>query len=67
MYVHVYVNGFLEGPLILRRNEGRGMKVLISECDVFPSIHVAWYYSDNDFVIPTFDFIACSSVPCVTL
>ena len=42
------------------------MKVLISECDVFPSIHVAWYYSDNDYVIPTFDFIACSSA-CVTL
>ena len=23
---------------------------------------VAWYYGDNDFIIRTFDFIACSDV-----
>ena len=22
--------------------------------------HIAWYYGDNDFIIPTFDFIARS-------
>ena len=26
---------------------------------------IAWYYGDNDFIIRTFDFIACSDVACV--
>ena len=27
---------------------------------------IAWYYGDNDFIIRTFDFIACSDAACVT-